>query len=615
MSRKKLPWLRLRSKTAPDVPYEPPIFLGDKSNGEFYQPQTRQERKIRDEILRQCDDKARKVGLERREFIASAMGMCTSLSVLNLAAGCGDKNGQMPMNMAEGMMEGNARMSPPPSMLQPTGGNGTPMAVGPMGGPGPQAGPMPGPGGMMPGPGGMMPGPGGMMPGPGGMMPGPGGMMPGPDEPMAEAPPADSGCADWCEPAGKPDGGFCIPQEATLDCDVARELIGGDEFIMDLQTHHVNDGRPGFVLSPCQINGMAGHDGDMQVRGNQCAWPDNYLEQIFLDSDTTVAVLSGLPSRVSASTGDLTGFSNADMAASRDAINMAAASQRMVNHCQVGPDSNWPVVADMMERVHNELGHVGWKCYPPASTGGGPWWLDGEVGERFINKALELGDPLICAHKGFPLPGFSAEYANPKDVGPAALKFPDAVFIIYHSAYNTGTPEGPYDPSGGGVDRLIKTVEENDLKGKNVYAEMGSAWLLASGNPMTAQHYVGKVLKHLGHDRMLWGSECVWFGSPQRQIEAFRTFTISKELQEMHGYPELTPAIKAGIFGLNAARLYCVDPNECRYQVDKSMLARRKRNVDGEFGDRRWAFEQPAIKTRRQFINLRRERIAHGELG
>jgi len=38
------------------------------------------------------------------------------------------------------------------------------------------------------------------------------------------------------------------------------------------------------------------------------------------------------------------------------------------------------------------------------STGGGPWWLDGEVGERFILKALDLADPLICAHKNFALP-------------------------------------------------------------------------------------------------------------------------------------------------------------------------------------------------------------------
>jgi hypothetical protein len=132
---------------------------------------------------------------------------------------------------------------------------------------------------------------------------------------------------------------------------------------------------------------------------------------------------------------------------------------------------------------------------------------------------------------------------------------------------------------------------------------------------MAAQHYVGKMLKHLGTDRLLWGSECVWFGSPQRQIEAFRTFTISEEVREMYGYPELTPAIKAGIFGLNAAKLYCVDPNACRNQVSQNMLAQKKRSYDAEHGPRRWAFEQPAIRTRREFLNLRKRMRAFGELG
>lgn len=97
----KLRWLKRRKKTAGDWPYEPPLLLGNKSNGEFFHEQTPLERKMRDVILRKCDDNARKLGMDRREFIASAMGMATSLSVLNLAAGCGDKNGNMPMQMAE----------------------------------------------------------------------------------------------------------------------------------------------------------------------------------------------------------------------------------------------------------------------------------------------------------------------------------------------------------------------------------------------------------------------------------------------------------------------------------------------------------------------------------
>src|SRR5262245_5166091 len=136
----KLPWLKLRKKTAPELPYEPPIFLGNKSNGEFFHSQTPAERKIRDEILRQCDDKARKLGIDRREFIASAMGMCTSLAVLNLAAGCGDKRGHMPMSMADSML--NPTGSGGAGGMSSSGGTGgmsgsggsTPVAMGPVAG-------------------------------------------------------------------------------------------------------------------------------------------------------------------------------------------------------------------------------------------------------------------------------------------------------------------------------------------------------------------------------------------------------------------------------------------------------------------------------------------------
>jgi len=178
-------------------------------------------------------------------------------------------------------------------------------------------------------------------------------------------------------------------------------------------------------------------------------------------------------------------------------------------------------------------------------------------------------------------------------------------FIVYHSAFETGIREGPYEPGGGGVDRLIRTVEDHGLKGKNVYAEMGSAWALASLDAMQAQHYVGKLLKHLGEDNLVWGSECVWFGSPQNQIEAFRALQISEELQEQYGYPALTPEIKAKVFGLNSARLYGINPDETRCTLDTSKLGRLKLAMDAELGDRRWAFQQPnGPRTRREFLRL-----------
>ena len=85
-------------------------------------------------------------------------------------------------------------------------------------------------------------------------------------------------------------------------------------------------------------------------------------------------------------------------------------------------------------------------------------------------------------------------------------------------------------------------------------------------DPTQAAHVLGKLLKQLGPDNLVWGTDSIWYGAPQDQIQAFRTFQISREFQERYGYPELTPTVKAKIFGINSAQLYGVDPitTECR---------------------------------------------------
>jgi hypothetical protein len=147
----------------------------------------------------------------------------------------------------------------------------------------------------------------------------------------------------------------------------------------------------------------------------------------------------------------------------------------------------------------------------------------------------------------------------------------------------------------------------NGLKGKNVYSELGSVWAQVMNAPTMAQHVIGKLLKYVGEDNVVWGTECIWLGSPQPQIEAFRTFQISKEFQDMYGYPELTPAIKAKIFGLNAAKIYGVNPEETRCRIKQTMLSQLKDTMDGELGTRRWAFQKMGgPRTRREFWNLAR---------
>ena len=62
-------------------------------------------------------------------------------------------------------------------------------------------------------------------------------------------------------------------------------------------------------------------------------------------------------------------------------------------------------------------------------------------------------------------------------------------------------------------------------------------------------------MKFMGADRIVFGSDSVWYGSPQWQIEAFWRFQIPEEMRKKYGYPELTEA-KRKILGLNSAKLY-----------------------------------------------------------
>src|SRR5271170_541997 len=80
----------------------------------------------------------------------------------------------------------------------------------------------------------------------------------------------------------------------------------------------------------------------------------------------------------------------------------------------------------------------------------------------------------------------------------------------------------------------------------------------------SAPTLLGKLLSRVGAERVMWGTDAIWCGSPQPQIMAMRAFQITPAYQERYGYPSLSPRIKAGIFGLNAAKLFAIDPRLTR---------------------------------------------------
>jgi uncharacterized protein len=139
-------------------------------------------------------------------------------------------------------------------------------------------------------------------------------------------------------------------------------------------------------------------------------------------------------------------------------------------------------------------------------------------------------------------------------------------------------------------------------QGSNVYAELGSTWRFLMRDPTMAAHGLGKLLAHLGPDNVLWGTDSIWYGSPQDQIQAFRTFQISAELQEKHGYPAITPEIRAKVFGRNALKIYPVPDDVLAKHLAKDAVTKARddyRNApDPEF-------LTYGPRTRREFLNLK----------
>ena len=398
-------------------------------------------------------------------------------------------------------------------------------------------------------------------------------------------------------------GTFDVPTDA--DPDAVCDKLEGDEFIFDVQTHHVDPEGPWVKESPATAQFFAqflgGDPSCVEADKLDCLSRFYYAHDIFLESDTTMAVLSDTPSSVDGQ--DPLNFD--EMKRTRDIINQLspASDGRMRLHSVVVPNASPNALQPQLERMQaraEAMDVAAWKLYTPYAPTGKGWQMDDEdLGIPVIEKARALGVKTICAHKGLPLFGFDRAAASPRDVGVVAKAYPDMNFVVYHSGWFPGSREGEYDPATKeGVDVLVKSLLDNSIQpNTNVYAELGSTWRNIMSDTTQAAHLLGKLLKYCGEDNVLWGTDCIWTGSPQPQIAGFRTFKIDPQFAAQYGYPELTGDIKRKVFGLNAARLYGVTDvaaAKCRLDTDEvDQLRQAWRDLDGATHELRWAARNP----------------------
>jgi hypothetical protein len=131
--------------------------------------------------------------------------------------------------------------------------------------------------------------------------------------------------------------------------------------------------------------------------------------------------------------------------------------------------------------------------------------------------------------------------------------------------------------------------------------------------PDAAAHVLGKLLLHLGEDRILWGTDSIWYGTPQDQISAFRAFEIPRSMQDAYGYPELSKQAKAKILGLNAAEAYGVDVEATRCAIRDDDVSMAKRAIEADPSLRRPSYRRAGPQGRREF--LRYLRLHEGQPG
>ncbi len=414
-------------------------------------------------------------------------------------------------------------------------------------------------------------------------------------------------------------GGFDIPEEATWDVQAACEVLHqADYFVLDSQTHHVDmqggAAESGLlaayaILRSCPPPAVAPNHPECTDGVVEELSQANYLKEIFLDSETAVAMMSGVP----APSVSMQSLSNDAMGATRDLANAIGASQRCIMQGMVTPNITEADVANSgeglgtlvsdIQRLKEELDIRALKVYPGAGGPGSflfnnyPGWRvdDPVVSYPMIETALQHGVNVMNIHKGFRINGvFDPEFCDPSDIPQAVKDFPEMNFVVFHSAVDTP----PFDNY---FEEWLQIRTSQIPSAENVYTELGGAWARhVILGPDALAHFIGKLLLAFGEDRIIWGTDAIWSGSPQWQIDALKTFVMPPSFIADYGYPPVTTQTKAKILGLNAAKLYGVDPEATRCAIAADAISTARATYrEGHF--------QPSLRTygprnRREFL-------------
>lgn len=322
----------------------------------------------------------------------------------------------------------------------------------------------------------------------------------------------------------------------------------------------------------------------------------------------------------------------------RDYINALAGSIRALAHGQLypGPGNHAdPLFGDYTQWQIENMQPDSWKGYNVAfAASAGPneqhmrWRLDDEklaypTYEVIARNRHQLkkhpGFFNMCIHKGLSAnmtqpggPNNIPEFGNPDDLVKVATDWPHFNWIIYHACIRpsfwmlqalmdienqSGSQEPTLlkDSTGHAVPNIRWTTQmaqiaagrylegaeptskspSSEKRLPNIYAELGTTMAsMIVTFPTVWAHLIGQLLYYMGPEKIVYGSDSLWYGGPQWQIEALWRYQIPEEIRSKWDYPELTEKAKRQLLGLNSARLYKLPPRARRY--DEGALASYK---------------------------------------
>ena len=227
--------------------------------------------------------------------------------------------------------------------------------------------------------------------------------------------------------------------EASEEAAYQEKLPRGEYFVLDVQSHFTN----GVPI------GLRGEIGKMEffrnmgfkLKEDKEAYSfHNFIKEMFLDSETDMIVISGVPGKEqqsdkagkvlegAARTPGLNILPSWLMAQARDEINGLAQSRRALSQGNLAPNHYWDrannrmdkaATIEQMERELNLYKVSSWKwyCHTDPGRSGGGFQCDDDNAQWFIEESRKRGMKIFSVHKGYSYQSrVLGHLANPKDI-------------------------------------------------------------------------------------------------------------------------------------------------------------------------------------------------------